>query len=114
MEQGFQTFCDQAHNCYKKSALLHRAAQLAGCDIGQELDAAILNYGLFIANLDRFTEAADVLASATSINDFWRMKDCASHALTDSEAAHLHIIQDADGLRKFCEAKSAEDSGKGT
>ena len=114
MEPGFQTFFDQAHNCYKKSTLLHRAAQLAGCDIGQELDAAILNYGLFIANLDRFTEAADILASATSINDFWRMKDCASHALTDSEAAHLQIIQDADGLRKFCKAKSAEDSGKGT
>ena len=114
MEQSLQAFCDQAQYCYKKSALLHRAAQLAGCDIGQELDAAILNYGLFIANLDRFSEAADVLIGATSINDFWRTRVGASNTLADSEAAHLQIIQDADGLRRFCELKSAEDAEKDT
>lgn len=108
MEQSIQALFHQALYCYSKSAFLHRAAQLAGCDIGQESDAAILNHGLFLANLDRFTEAANVLESATSINDFWRRKDGTSHALEDSEAAHLQIIQDADGLRRFCESKSAE------
>ena len=114
IEEGLQKFYDQAQYCYKKAALLHRAAQRAGCDIGQELDAAILNHGLLEANLDRFTKAVDILASATSINDFRRAKDGESHALTDSLAAHLQILKDADGLRRFCESKSAEDAEKGT
>jgi len=104
-EQNRQAYFDQAQQCYNKSEVLHRAAQLAGCDIGREYDASILNHGLFLANLDRFHEAADVLARATRISDFWRVKGD-SHALTDSEATHLRMLEDAHGLRTFCEMNS--------
>ena len=105
MKRKNQVFFDQARQCYEKSALLHRNSQVAGCDIQNEFDASILNYGLFLANLDRFREAADVLASASDVNDFVKTKGGASHALTDSEASHLRILQDADALRLFCETK---------
>ena len=106
MKRKHQVFFDQARQCYEKSALLHRNSQVAGCDIQNEFDASILNYGLFLANLDRFREAADVLASASDVNDFVKTKGGeASHVLTDSEASHLRILQDADALCLFCEAK---------
>ena len=106
MKRKHQVCFDQARQCYEKSALLHRNSMLAGCDIQNEFDSSILNYGLFLANLDRFREAVDVLASASDVNDFVKTKGGPSHVLTDSEACHLRILQDADGLRKFCEAKS--------
>ena len=106
MKRKHRVFFDQARHCYEKSALLHRNSMLAGCDVQNEFDASILNYGLLLANLDRFREAADVLASASDVNDFVKTKGGgASYVLTDSEASHLRILQDADTLRLFCEAK---------
>jgi len=106
MQRNHQTFFEQARQCYEKSALLHRVGQVSGCDIGHEYDASILNHGLFLANLDRFAEAADVLARATDITDFLETKGGSSRVLTETEESHLRILQDADGLRRFCEATS--------
>jgi tetratricopeptide (TPR) repeat protein len=72
---------------YIKSLQLHQRSKQAGCDVGQDMNAAALNYGLLIANQDRFEEAIAILSQigCPTVDDIDRVKD------------------DAFKLREFCQ-----------
>ena len=46
---------------YERSMEVHAFSELAGCDIGPDIDATCLNYGLYLANRDEFKDAVVVL-----------------------------------------------------
>lgn len=81
---------------YERALQLHALSERAGCDVASEYDAATLNYGLRIANLDRFAEAAAVLSRITQ-----RRTDVEMEDLT-----HRRIVADALSLLRFCERKA--------
>jgi tetratricopeptide (TPR) repeat protein len=72
---------------YMKSLQLHQRSKQVGCDVVQDMNAAALNYGLFIANQDRFEEAIAILSQigCPTMHDIDRVKD------------------DAFKLREFCQ-----------
>jgi tetratricopeptide (TPR) repeat protein len=47
---------------YEKSLDLHQRAKSVGCDVEIDMDTAALNYGLFLANRDRFQAAVGILS----------------------------------------------------
>jgi hypothetical protein len=72
-------------DCYCQSLELHKKCQRLGCDVESDLDTCALNYGLFLANRDRWDPALKVLQLIGQPND---PKD--------------RLKQDADKLRSFC------------
>jgi len=72
---------------YEKSLKLHELSKHAGCDVEQDMDATALNYGLLVANQDRFEDAIVILShiSVPKPGDIGRVK------------------HDAYMLREFCQ-----------
>ena len=82
---------------YERAVFLHKASKMAGCDVGQEYDAAILNYGLWLANQDRFEESVNVLSQVSDDNGESPPEQ------DHSSQRHLRIVKDARYLLRFCQ-----------
>jgi tetratricopeptide (TPR) repeat protein len=52
----------EIEQAYEKSVQIHQRSKRLGCNVEQDLDATCLNYGLWLANQDRFEQAVDILA----------------------------------------------------
>jgi len=78
---------------YERSLLLHSRAKAASCDVQKDHDTAILNYGLYLAKLDLFEEAIEVL-STMETNEKTR------------RANRVH--KDNHELKDFCERQVAK------
>ncbi|CAB9511693.1 P4Hc [Seminavis robusta] len=82
---------------YRRGHTLLLALAQAGCDVVDETDTLSRNYGLMLANQDRFTEACEVL------------KDTAARYLEaekkDGKAPPRGIVE-AYQLWKFCQSRS--------
>ena len=77
-------------NSYETGLYLHYLSEQAGCDVRYDYDSAILNYGLYLANLDKFKEASNILAQISG------------HNFQTDDSGHQRIISDAQQLLQFC------------
>ena len=77
-----------AEDVYQQGLDLLLQAEEAGCLVGGDLDRVSLNYGLYLANQDKFEEASEVLERTA--NKFRNESD-------------NRIWKDAHGLWKFCQ-----------
>ena len=88
----------QVRESYERSALLHKASEIIGIDIGQEYDTCILNHGLFVANLDQFRTAVTILSCATD-----QQRLSSKNGVSNAREAHLRLLKDVNSLKRFCE-----------
>jgi hypothetical protein len=82
-------------NAYEKAWDILERSSSAGCDVENEWDALSLNYGLYLANLDRFAEVYRVLERTA------RKKKAALEG--NESTATSRVIEDAFRLWQFCE-----------
>lgn len=80
----------EAEEAYRRGLVILIQSEVAGCNVGHDMDLISLNYGLDLANQDRFAEACEILARPAS-----KRNDGVSNSRT---------IEDAYRLRKFCES----------
>jgi hypothetical protein len=82
----------EIESAYHQGFLLLRQSMNAGCNVVPDLDSLCLNYGLYLANQDRFAEAHKILAFPA-----------AKYNMAGEIPSRL--IHDAYGLFQFCERR---------
>lgn len=94
---------EQIQSHYSHAMELHQAFRQAGCDVGIDYDSTILNYGLYLANKDLFSESVAVLEciqpSARQIQQQMEEELQQEQKLQQ----RLGLIQDAQRLLSFCQ-----------
>ena len=96
------TISSPVEQYYERAIALHRASKMAGCDVGPELDAAMLNYGLWLANKDEFRQSVNILSQIDSGRNALSQGQDKEAFGTTSDPRHLRIIEDASNLLRFC------------
>jgi len=83
---------DSIMAAYQRGIQLLEKSGQAGCDVEDDLNTIILNYGLYLSNQDRFRDAADVLQALAM-----RKRD---------GIEKRRVVEDAYQLWKFCGKKT--------
>jgi hypothetical protein len=84
---------------YQKSREILEQSREAGCDVEDEWDSVSLNYGLFLANIDRFAD------SVCALDRTARKKEEDS---VDTTTTTSQVVDDAHRLWQFCKRKMAK------
>ena len=105
-QHGRTELTTQAEMAYKTClTLLHRTSQ-AGCgEISLDIDACRLNFGLFISNLDRFDQAAELLEPLAAKESLF--SSSASHHDTRHYNQHL-LASQAQILFRYCVERQSQ------
>ncbi|KAL3931160.1 MAG: hypothetical protein SGBAC_011438 [Bacillariaceae sp.] len=94
---------EQIQSHYSQAMDLHQAFRQVGCDVGIDYDSTILNYGLYLANKDLFSESVAVLEciqpSARQVQQQMEGELQQEQKLQQ----RLGLIQDAQRLLSFCQ-----------
>jgi tetratricopeptide (TPR) repeat protein len=88
------TRSQEIESAYQQGFFLLQQSMNAGCSVVPDFDSLCLNYGLFLANQDRFADAQKVLAFPA-----------AKYKMSSGESPS-RLIDDAYGLFNFCGVKN--------
>ena len=89
----------QIEKAYQTSYRLLQQSRSAGCDVDDEMDLVVRNYGLYLANQDRFSEARDILEQVAARQ---RGTDDDEDDADSSDDSSEQLVNDCFSLWSFC------------
>ena len=87
---------DRATYYYKRSVQIHALCEKVGCDVSFDFAMVTLNYGLYIANQDKFDDAVKILS---------RLRRGGKDVKSVDNPEQDRIINDGLRLLNFCEGR---------
>ena len=97
---GLEHESNAVFDAYEKSLEILAQSREAGCDVEDEWDIVSLNYGLFLANMDRFSDSARVLGRTA------RKKEAGGVETTTT--TRQQVIDDTHRIWQFCKRNMNE------